>query len=169
MEKLLTPEDVAELFAITKETVKKLARTGELKSIRLGKSDAYRFQQSDLEDYIAEQRKKPFISKVIGKKVEVSEVEPVVEEKPVITEVKAKKSIISKIAPETNSRILELLSENKTVPEIAVMLNEEGITTAKGLQWEKGNLSKHISRNLKGAKESEKEEVSNDNDEIPMP
>ena len=66
MEKLLKPEDVAEILQLSTKTVKDWLRAGTLKGVKMGK--VWRIEQSVLDEYIAHQRELEEFSQVELKK-----------------------------------------------------------------------------------------------------
>lgn len=54
-EKLLTPIEVQQLLHISKSTLYRLIRSGQLPSVRVG--SAYRIRMSELEEYLASTKK----------------------------------------------------------------------------------------------------------------
>ena len=54
MEKLLTPEDIAEILGIHIETVRRFAREGRLVGVKIGLD--WRFKREDVEEFIEERR-----------------------------------------------------------------------------------------------------------------
>jgi len=55
MEKLLTPEEVAEILTVKLRTVSEWLRTGKLKGVKVGA--LWRIRESDLEAFIKDPRK----------------------------------------------------------------------------------------------------------------
>lgn len=58
MDELLTPDDVARVLSVTRQTVYVLIRDGLLPVVRLS-ARAYRVRRSDLDDYISSRRVPP--------------------------------------------------------------------------------------------------------------
>ncbi|MCX6083289.1 MAG: helix-turn-helix domain-containing protein [Chloroflexi bacterium] len=52
IDRLLSPNEIAELLGVSASFAYKLIRTGEIVSVRMGKSKAVRIQPSDLEAYV---------------------------------------------------------------------------------------------------------------------
>ena len=53
-EKILTPDEVAELLRVQKATVYELVKSGKLQAFKVG--NRYRFKEESLEEYIQQQQ-----------------------------------------------------------------------------------------------------------------
>ena len=51
LEKMFTPEQVAEQFGLTPRTIKDWMRTGKLKGVKFGKS--WRIKENDLKEFMS--------------------------------------------------------------------------------------------------------------------
>lgn len=181
MNKLYTPEEVAEMFGIKKETVKAMARNGELTGITIGGNNAWRFQQSDIDTYITNQRMKSLAPKepVLSIAEEVKEVKPLLELKakkplkkvakkpvpaPISEEVKEevlgiplfdkdKQEATGEVIPlASDEEILQLKKEGHTVKDMVDLLNEKGRLTKTGKPFNFENLKSRLATIRKGAK-----------------
>lgn len=59
MSKLLTVKEVQERLKISESTLFRMMKRNELKGFRIGGGRQWRFEESDVEDYIKRQQAKP--------------------------------------------------------------------------------------------------------------
>ncbi|MFC1750355.1 helix-turn-helix domain-containing protein [Pseudomonadota bacterium] len=68
-----TVEDVAEMFTVSTETVRRWCRNKQISHVKLpGRKGGFRFTQEDIKDFVARQNTPGFSDKGVGQDLEIN-------------------------------------------------------------------------------------------------